>query len=781
MATTDLIFPETLSKFLKSQKRQRWCRGPIGPVSADTEFFTGTGWKRIDEYAPGDCVGDVDMSDPYAPVLSIRRPVDYIVTPADTLLHVSNAHSLSMVVSENHRVPFYDYKGRFKTLPAYEVVYNISKQTLPLFFTPDAAGLPYSDDMLRFAVMMHADGYFPMLCGKTGHPASVSLRKEHKKRRFKALMRRLGIPFREYTNATRPTEVRYSFYPPYVGKHYSEFWGASVHQLEVIIEEMSHWDGLYSHKETRFHTTCEEDADFMQYAAHAVGRRATVRRKECKQEAWRDCYIVHIATEGSPKNKAGLSTAKVVPVPTSDGKQYCFSTRGTYFLARHNGRVFITGNSGKSLACATDIFLKAAAQKPGTDGIRYTRFAVVRNTLQQLKTTVLPTIQTIFRPISHWKVSDSTLQVRVDDIHCDIILLPLDTEANIQRLLSLELTGGWVSEFREIRPELITTLMSRCGRYPSVLDGGPSWYGTIAETNSFSEDSPYFDLLEAPFLSGNLPTTWDYFVQPSGLAPNAENIQNLPPDYYKDMIESNTKEWCDQYVRNMITPSLSGQAVFKNSFDGDWHVSEGELIPSRGYPLIIGMDTGRNPAATICQVNHSGQLLVLDQVWQANMGMRRFLREVVMPKLNEDRFVGLPSFVCVDPAGLQRSQIGEQSVLAAIKAEGFDAQVAQTNIIDPRLRAVDNWLLKSMPGGKPAMVFDVVHCGPTIQDMRSGYRFKIKKDGDTEDRPSKSHPESDRADSLQYACLGTAKNILGRVMGRRGAGQPKEPPVGGWT
>ena len=453
------------------------------------------------------------------------------------------------------------------------------------------------------------------------------------------------------------------------------------------------------------------------------------------------------------------------------------------FMRSNKRQRWIRGpiGSGKSVVCALELMVRASKQKPGSDGIRYTRMAVVRNTLQQLKTTVLPTIRTVLGPICHWKVSDSTIQIRVDDIHCDILLLPLDTDANVQRLLSLELTMGWVSEFREIRPELIVALMSRTGRYPSIINGGPTYYGTIAETNSFSEDSPYFDILEAPSLSGNLPTTWDYFVQPGGMTPDAENKGNLPPDYYTDMVESNTPEWVAQYVHNKITPSLSGQAVYKNSFVGDWHISDGELVPSRGYPLIIGMDTGRNPAATICQVNHSGQFLVLDQLWEANMGMKRFLREHVMPRLQAERFQGLPSFVCVDPAGLQRSQIGEESVLDAIKKEGFDAQVAQTNSIDPRLRAVDNWLLKAMPGGKAAMVIDVVHCGPTIQDMRSGYRFKIKKDGETEDSPEKRHPESDRADSLQYAALGTAKNILGRIMSRRAAGTPKNPPTGGWT
>ncbi len=48
--------------------------------------------------------------------------------------------------------------------------------------------------------------------------------------------------------------------------------------------------------------------------------------------------------------------------------------------------------SGKSYACASKIFIKAVQQKPSPiDNIRYTRFAVVRNSYPMLKTTTIKT------------------------------------------------------------------------------------------------------------------------------------------------------------------------------------------------------------------------------------------------------------------------------------------------------------------------------------------------------------------------------------------------------
>ena len=54
----------------------------------------------------------------------------------------------------------------------------------------------------------------------------------------------------------------------------------------------------------------------------------------------------------------------------------------------------------------------AANQTPGHDGLRRTRFAISRQTLQQIKTTVLKDIEYWLAPIIKYKVSDSVIQIR---------------------------------------------------------------------------------------------------------------------------------------------------------------------------------------------------------------------------------------------------------------------------------------------------------------------------------------------------------------------------------
>ena len=59
--------------------------------------------------------------------------------------------------------------------------------------------------------------------------------------------------------------------------------------------------------------------------------------------------------------------------------------------------------SGKSYACAAEVFMRAVKQKPSPkDGIKYSRFVVVRNSYPELRTTTIKTWQEIFPEIATW-------------------------------------------------------------------------------------------------------------------------------------------------------------------------------------------------------------------------------------------------------------------------------------------------------------------------------------------------------------------------------------------
>ena len=468
--------------------------------------------------------------------------------------------------------------------------------------------------------------------------------------------------------------------------------------------------------------------------------------------------------------------------PTATCKEFMLSESRVRFLVGAVG-------SSKTTTCLYEILRRAAEQEPAEDGKRYTRFEIIRNTLAAIKSTVLKDIQQIFGPIIDYRVSESTVYIRQGDIHCEILLIPLDTPDDQKRLLSSQLTGAYFNEFVEVDPVFISGALGRCGRYPSQLRGRPTWFGVFADSNPGTEDSPYYEILKV-----DLPESYAYFEQPPPLLrdedgevsenPLAENTKYLPGgyEYYWTLLNGASSEWSERFVFGQWGESLQGQAVFKNTFKDTFHVAKSALTPSAGHALIIGMDFARAPAAVIMQVDHIGRLLVLQEVFEENMGVEKFIRDRLMPVMFAPRFQGKPMYIVGDPSGVAKGQIGERSVFTMIKGLGFEAVPAQTNHIKPRLDAVEKWLLMQRDG-EAAILFDPEGCPELITALKHKYRYRARKDGELEDKPHKKRPWADLADALQYGCLGTAQNLMGKVMRRMQRSNVKKPdmPVGAWT
>ena len=184
--------------------------------------------------------------------------------------------------------------------------------------------------------------------------------------------------------------------------------------------------------------------------------------------------------------------------------------------------------SGKSVSCCVEIFRRALAQKPNKQGIRRSRWAIIRNTNPQLKTTTIKTWLDWF-PEEQWgKFTWSvpyTHMIKKGDLELEVLFLALDRPEDVKKLLSLELTGIWVNEAREIPKSIIDACTMRVGRFPSMRDGGATWTGVICDTNAPEEDHWW------PIMSGEVPVpdhipreqakmlvkpdNWSFYTQPS--------------------------------------------------------------------------------------------------------------------------------------------------------------------------------------------------------------------------------------------------------------------------
>ena len=436
--------------------------------------------------------------------------------------------------------------------------------------------------------------------------------------------------------------------------------------------------------------------------------------------------------------------------------------------------------SGKSMGCIMELLRRATQQTP-TDNTRFSRFALIRNTLQQLRTTVLPDVQTYLTPLVSYFVTDQTIRVRANladgtKLHSDWIMIPLDSVEDQQRLLSMQLTGAWINEIREVPIGIVSAVLGRLGRYPSALQGGPTWFGLLGDTNPWDTDSPYH---EAFVLS---PTKgWKYFHQPSGVSPQAENVKNLPPGYYENLASGRDVDWIAVHVESVWGVSNAGQAVFRRSFHAPTHAREMEVVVNPFRPLMVALDLGRTPTALITQVDTFGRLLVFEEVTTDDMGLHMMLGEVLRPKLTGEPYAGRRSFVIFDPSGTAKSQYTEDTASSVLKENGFLAYPAPTNDPNRRIMAVEKLLGQTLHG-EPALQINRTKCPQLVRALGNSYRYKRRKSGQLDDIPEKLHPWSDLADALQYGALGTSMNLTGRVMRRDAPRTAATPvPVSAWT
>lgn len=434
--------------------------------------------------------------------------------------------------------------------------------------------------------------------------------------------------------------------------------------------------------------------------------------------------------------------------------------------------------SGKTTGCLIEILRRGLVQAKGPDGIRRTRWAIVRQTLSQLKMTVLLDLLSWFRQIVEYKVSDQLVTISFNDVVIECYLIPLEEEDDQKRLLSMQLTGAWINECTELSVDLVGAISGRCGRFPSRADGGPSWFGIIADTNAPIEGSDWWKAFEQ-----DRPADWAVFRQPSGLSAAAENLENLPARYYDRLAENPNRDWVRRYVECEYGEDPSGVAVFRESFRRAFHTVD-ELEPQPGRTVLIGQDFGRSPCSLLAQADHRGRLLILEEILAEDIGLETHVTRALKPALYNHRYAGLMFAAVGDPSGIAKGPMLEENNFDVMRRLGIPAFPATTNNIDPRLAAVESLLFQQRDGG-PALVVDRKRCPMLIRALNGGYRFAKTKSGQTKPLPDKQHPFSDLADALQYICLvvnsGLADHIAKKIRPKRDRRPPPRVGAAGWT
>jgi hypothetical protein len=202
--------------------------------------------------------------------------------------------------------------------------------------------------------------------------------------------------------------------------------------------------------------------------------------------------------------------------------------------------------------------------------------------------------------------------------------------------------------------------------------------------------------------------------------------------------------------------------VYEKTFTFDFHVAKDSIKPVRGsdYPIIIGLDFGRTPAAVFKQRDPRGRVVTLGELVSENMGIETFIRTRLNPHI-ANHLQGCTFLVAPDPAGYAKQQQNEMSLVDVLKEAGFKCVRPPTNKPELRIQAVERLLMQQLEG-KALYLIDP-SCTSLIKGFRYGYRYKIKKNGEMEDRPDKNE-FSHVHDANQYADSVMDMNLRGAAL-----------------
>jgi hypothetical protein len=418
--------------------------------------------------------------------------------------------------------------------------------------------------------------------------------------------------------------------------------------------------------------------------------------------------------------------------------------------------------SGKSSGCANELHRRAREQKPGPDGIRRTRWAVIRNTYGELRDTTRKTFEEwIPGQLGTWSEQDFTFTMKYGDVEAEFLFRALDRPEDVKKLLSLELTGAWINEAREVELAVFRHLLGRIRRYPSMRQGGPTWSGVIMDTNPPDDDSWWYKLFEETSLvTDDISDSIAIFKQPGGMEPDAENLDHLEGgrDYYTKLMIINASDpiWVKVHVHAQYGPTMAGKPIYPEFRDAV-HVDPGiEANPKSS--ILLGMDFGLTPAMVFAQRDpRDSQYQVFDEMCADNMGAISFAESAAayIRRMYPGRHIAGHG----DPAGDQRSQADERTPFDVVNSQGIPLSPAHTNDFTLRREAVGRSLQRLTILGRPALVIHP-RCKVLRKAMNGGYCYKRVASSGSEkfrDKPEKNK-FSHVAEALQYMMVGEGED-----------------------
>lgn len=319
-------------QFYGASRTGRWC------LTGDHEVLTDSGWVRLDEWKGGKIACWNHTNEIVSFAIAKQVAFDY-----EGEMYSIKTQRCEQLSTPDHKMPYLDKEGSWRS----DVISKVASKRFCIPFYGYKASNANSIDgnMLRVLIMTQADGHY------TEDGVRYHFKKKRKVDRCKMLLRKAEIPFSVRHNGDGSTV----FYVPrrheplplrmFENKVF-DMWLLNE-SADVVLDELQYWDCSSNSKNTVQYVTCNRNnADLIQALAVMSGRSATMLTKFRNNEKWSTAYVVNIW------NNAGKShTVRIENVSKENyrGKVYCAETKTGYFLVRRNGKVWVTGNSGRGV------------------------------------------------------------------------------------------------------------------------------------------------------------------------------------------------------------------------------------------------------------------------------------------------------------------------------------------------------------------------------------------------------------------------------------------------
>ena len=443
--------------------------------------------------------------------------------------------------------------------------------------------------------------------------------------------------------------------------------------------------------------------------------------------------------------------------------------------------------SCKTSHCLMNIMKLALSIKPCYDGVRRSRWAIVRNTWSELKTTTLQTWLDWFPPEEFASPKGQyPIEINIIKKNLDIQLwfLALDKYKDVRKMRSMEITAGYLNEAQYmLNPLLAHAVYNRTMRYPGKKSGGGlgrplllmdcnppprrHWIYKIFEQQKRRGWKSYkmqSALIKMP-RELSLPRD-DYAVDATGQRwmnnPEADYIQHAAsPTYWLKQAEGRLPaeilvDLCGEYGT-----SLSGTPVY-SSFNESIHVWDSPLEANPLLPLCLGFDFGNTPACAIIQRQTDNTLYVLDEFPTEKDYLRPFLEDTVIPALDSKYPWWRENHMSRhDPSDLGTRPTA-QTASDILREFGIKSLPCESNNMDFRRDSLQFYFGK-MYSGHPAILFSPT-CPILIEGLAGEFQYEYKADTLLDatpvlrEKPKKNY-HSHICEALEYATTAYRQDV----------------------